>query len=111
MTSAWSITAAANPPRAAFLDFPLGHTAGRPDDEREQISIMRAALKVFADAPRGSISRLPFEWDVDDRWKAAVMDGSSSGGDDRTERLDTPQYQSMDDEQLADPACPTCVWF
>ncbi len=120
MTSAWSITAAVNPPRAAFLDFPLGHTAGRPDDAAEQTDIMRAALKVFTDAQRGSITRLPFQWEdseqANDEWKAAVMAGDASdegeeSGDDRVERFATPQYQSPDDEQMADASCPTCVWL
>lgn len=112
MTSAWSITAAVNPPRAAFLDFPLGHTAGRPHAIDEQVSILRAALKVFADAPRGSITRLPFDWAADDQWKDAVMSGSASDTkDDRVERFDSPQYQSAEDERLADASCPTCVWL
>ena len=31
--------------------------------------------------------------------------------DDRTERRDTPQYQSLVDEAKADPECRTCVWL
>ena len=116
MTSAWSITASVNPPRAAFLDFPLGHTAGRPDEAHEQIEIMRAALGVFEEAPRGSITRLPFEWHANDNWKAEVMAGTTHGGsdvqgDDRVERFDTPQYQSAEDAQIADASCPTCIWL
>jgi len=104
MTSAWSITAAVNPPRAAFLDLPR--------EPVEQTRIMRAALKVFNEAPRGSITRLPFNWQADDGWKTAVMAGTaSSASDDRVERFDTPQYQSVDDEQMADASCPTCVWL
>ena len=125
MTSAWSITAAVNPPRAAFLDFPLGHTAGRANEPHEQTQIMRSALNVFSEAPRGSITRLPFQWQAEeqanDKWKEAVMAGAApstteaTGGeelvDDRVERFDTPQYQSAEDEQIADAACPTCVWL
>jgi len=110
MTSAWSITAAVNPPRAAFLDYPLGHTAGRPDDLAEQTDIMRHALRVFEDAPRGSITRLPFRWSDSDEWKTQVMRGSEAG-DDRVERHATPQYQSAADAQSADPACPSCIWL
>ncbi len=109
LSSAWSITAAVNPPRAAFLDFPLGHTAGRPNDLVEQIAIMRAALQTFATAPRGSITRLPFRWSDTDQWKADLM--SAESGDDRIERIDTPQYQSPDDAAVADAACPSCVWL
>ena len=112
MSSAWSITEAVNPPRAAFLDFPLGHTAGRPDAPDEQIEIMRAAFTVFSEATAGSIARLPFEWAADDQWKAEVMAGTDgSEGDDRVERFDTPQYQTSEDADLADKACPSCVWL
>ena len=106
MSSAWSITAAVNPPRAAFLDYPLGHTAGRPNQPEEHIQIMRAALDVFARAPRGSITRLPFDWATTDQWKAEL-----SNEDDRLERTEIPQYQSAEDEQRADLSCPSCVWL
>lgn len=114
MTSAWSITAAVNPPRAAFLDFPLGHTAGRPDDLAEQVDIVRAALDTFGVSEPGTIKRLPFEWADNDDWKAAVMAGDSTGesdGDDRVQRFDTPQYQSVEDAKAADPTCPSCIWL
>ena len=112
MTSAWSITEAVNPPRAAFLDFPLGHTAGRPNAADEQIEIMRAALSVFAQAAPGSITPLPFEWAADDDWKAEVMAVQEGpDGDDRVERFDTPQYQTPEDADLADRACPSCIWL
>ena len=44
LTSALSITASVNPPRAVFVDYPLGHTAGKPDDVESQDAIVRAAL-------------------------------------------------------------------
>ena len=44
MTSALSITKAANPPRAAYLDFPLGHTAGKPHQPLLNRAIVRDAL-------------------------------------------------------------------
>lgn len=109
MSSAWSITASVNPPRAAFLDFPLGHTAGRPNDLPEQTAIMSAALKTFAEATRGSITRLPFQWSNSDDWKAELMGEASD--DDRVERYATPQYQSAADEAAADPQCPSCIWL
>ena len=42
MTSAWSITAAVWPPRAAFVDHPLGHTTGRAGDPAGQRAIVEA---------------------------------------------------------------------
>ena len=117
MTSAWSITRAVNPPRAAYLDFPLGHTAGKPHDAKLNLAILRAALDVFATATRpGEIVRLPFEWADDDAWKDGVMRpgrGESRAGDSRVERHDTPQYQTQEDREAADAAgeCRTCVWL
>lgn len=114
MSSAHSITASVNPPRAAFLDFPLGHTAGRPNELGEQTEIMRAALGVFAHSAQGEITSLPFEWSKDHSWKEAVMAGTDSADgaeDDRVERFSDPQYQTAEDERLADPECPSCVWL
>jgi hypothetical protein len=125
MTSALSITRAVNPPRAAFLDFPLGHTTGRPHDSEGQRAILRAALSGFEtlDAP-GGIVTLPFVWSEDDSWKETAMrtpgTDSAAGAprvqDERTQRYDTPQYQCETDRQLAEQAqreggCPTCVWL
>ena len=108
LTSARDITAAANPPRAAFLDFPLGHTSGRADDPVGNATIVRAALDVFVSATAPStIVDLPFEWAADDSWKDTVMrprataDGRSTMVDDRRERHPEPQYQSGADEQAA----------
>ncbi len=120
MTSAWSITASVNPPRAAYLDFPLGHTTGKPHDAAGQRDILRAAFEAFEtlEAP-GQIRPLPFTWSDDDAWKDRVMrpdpDAARESGreDDRVERYDTPQYQCDLDEQLAaaQDECETCVFL
>jgi hypothetical protein len=96
MTSAWSITASANPPRAAFLDFPLGHTSGRPDEPQEQLEIMRDALALFRtiDAP-GTVAPLDYRWP--EPWK----DDARALNDHRTPRHDVPQYQTEDDQEAA----------
>jgi len=117
MTSAWSITRAVNPPRAAYLDFPLGHTAGKPHEPALNLAILRAALAVFFSATRpGDIVRLPFEWADDDAWKDHVMrarPGEARPSDSRVERHDTPQYQSEADRLAAEQVgeCTTCVWL
>ncbi len=118
MTSAYSITRAANPPRAAYLDFPLGHTTGKPHDAEGQRAILRDALRVFAEADTpGQIDTLGYTWADDDAWKDRVMrpdpDAGSDHDDDRVERFDTPQYQCDLDEQLAAAAgeCETCVFL
>jgi hypothetical protein len=96
MSSAWSITASVRPPRAVFLDFPLGHTAGRPDRPEEQRRILRDALSAFASIERpGSIVALPYAWGTD--WKRAAR----TAEDHRTSREATPQYQTGDDRAAA----------
>ena len=99
LTSALSITRSVNPPRAAFLDFPLGHTAGKPNQKDQQELILERALSAFTrlSAP-GSVLMMPETWDTDDNWKEKVMtpakkDDHSQSADNRTERLGTPQYQ------------------
>jgi len=99
MTSALDITRSVNPPRAAFLDFPLGHTTGKPDRPELQRAILLEALDAFntLTAP-GSVKILPFRWSDDDSWKEAAM----RMGDERGERHDTPQYQKEEDRRLAE---------
>ncbi|MFP4474281.1 MAG: hypothetical protein ACLFOY_01895 [Desulfatibacillaceae bacterium] len=98
MGSAFDILSAVNPPRAVFLDYPLGHTAGKPGEPELQREILMAALSAFeAMAEPGSIQALPFKWDAEDSWK-----DSWTGGDMRLERLDTPQYQDEEDRRRAE---------
>ena len=119
MSSARSITAAVNPPRAAYLDYPLGHTAGKRLDSNNQMAIMRDTLAIFEQALEpGTIVDLEYRWQEDDEWKDSVMrpqqnpQGQDNGHNDtRTERFDTPQYQNDEDIAAADPACPSCVFL
>lgn len=68
MTSAYDITQAVNPPRAVFLDYPLGHQTGKPDDPQGQRAIVRDALRAFETITRpGTIVELPYVWDPNDR--------------------------------------------
>jgi len=92
MTSSWVITASANPPRAAYLDYPLGHTAGRPNELEEQIEIATATLGLIESATEpGQIMPLPHRWPTE--WKTKARELS----DKRTERHDTPQYERPTD--------------
>jgi hypothetical protein len=104
MTSALDITRSVNPPRAAFLDYPLGHTTGKPGEPRLQRAILVEALDAFTSltAP-GSVKQLPFRWTEDEEWKRAAF----SGGDDRQPRYDTPQYQCAEDRRRAAACCIT----
>ena len=107
LSSALSITRSAGAPRAVFLDFPLGRTAGRAFDKAMQRAIVRQALDLVRDATvPGTVTELDYRWAADDTWKDGVM-----RGDSRQERFDTPQYQCAEDASLADSECPTCVWL
>lgn len=110
MSSALSITRSVNPPRAAFVDFPLGHTAGKPLDTGLQREIVVASLAAFQELETpGAVKMLPFRWSDDDEWKREVM----LGGDERTKRSAQPVYQRDADRRLAQDAgeCPTCVFL
>ena len=109
MTSALDITNAVRPPRAAFLDYPLGYTTGKPGERELQRRIMLEALEAFSSLETpGSVKMLPFRWSEDDAWKDKVF----AEGDDRLARDDIPQYQTEDDRRLAEkagaPPCPLC---
>ena len=108
MTSALDITRSANPPRAAFLDYPFGHTTGKPGEPELQRAILIEALEAFSSlAKPGSVKRLPFRWSDDEDWKQNAF----GGGDERRPRYDTPQYQNEEDRRRAeDPAaCAICI--
>lgn len=63
------------PPRAAFLNFPLGRQCGRPDEPDLQTSILKAALEVLVNASApGEIVDLPFDWRVPFDWKSYMQD-------------------------------------
>ena len=100
LTSAWSITASANPPRAAFHDAPLGHTSGPPHDLPAQLAIVRAALGL-AEVPTDGPVILPLRqaWPLAaaDVWKAEAR----ALADHRSPRHDTPQYDRPGDAEQA----------
>jgi len=67
MTSALDVTRAVKPPRAVFVNFPLGHQTGKPHEPELQRRIVRAAFAALETmtAP-GSIVALPYVWDEND---------------------------------------------
>ncbi len=113
LSSALSITRSAGAPRAVFLDFPLGRTAGRAFDIDMQRTVVRRALDLLRDAETpGEVVELDYRWAADDAWKESVMrPGPSSNGDNRLERFASPQYQCAADAAAADPNCPSCIWL
>ena len=71
MSSALDITRAVKPPRSVFINFPLGHQTGRPDDPALQRAIVLDALAAAGtiSAP-GEVFTLPYVWDEqDDSWE------------------------------------------
>ena len=68
MTSALDITQSVKAPRAVFVNFPLGHQTGKPNDRELQRSIVVDAMRAFEtiDTP-GQIVQLPYIWDANDR--------------------------------------------
>jgi D-proline reductase (dithiol) PrdB len=65
------------PPRATFLDFPLGCPAGRPFAADQQAEILHAALTTgVAAADPWTLEQLPFLWDDDGNrdWELIVDD-------------------------------------
>ncbi len=115
MGSAYDIMLAVNPPRGAFLDFPLGHTTGKPGQPELQVEILRSALDCFNTMSEpGSIKTLSFQWDKDGAWKKAMFEKE----DQRLPRYATPQYQNEEDKARAEAGdisalglcgCETCT--
>jgi len=51
------------PPRSAFVNFPLGHQCGKPNDRVMQRRILRDALNLLVTAINpGEIVDLPYDW-------------------------------------------------
>lgn len=120
VSSARDITAAARPSRAAFVDFPHGHTVGRLGDPLVGEQIVRAALRLLHDAATETLIDLPLHWDDTDSWKDAVFavreesDGTLQTTDNRVERWDNPQYERDTDADAAaarhdGESCLVCI--
>jgi hypothetical protein len=78
MTSALDITRSVNPPRAVFVNFPLGHQTGKPHQPELQRKIVRDALRAFETIGQpGTTVELPYVWDECDRqWEATDYTGN-----------------------------------
>ena len=87
------------------------------------MAIMQDTLSAFEQINQaGTIVDLAYQWRSDDSWKDGVMrpkaklaDGATTDdenhADDRVERFDTPQYQSLQDAEKADSECPSCIFL
>ena len=98
--SAFDIFESGRPPRATFVDYPLGHSAGKPFDPADQLDIVRAALRGFASMRQpGEIRVLPNQWDARGKWR---QEGArTQGADTRQPRDETPQFQCEADRAAA----------
>ena len=73
LSSARSITQSVGTPRAVYLDYPLGQTAGRAGDIAEQNAILEETCKAFEDLMSpGKVIDLPMRWAYDDAWMDRV---------------------------------------
>ncbi len=70
MGSAKDIVEHAGVPRFLFTDFPLGNSAGRPNDAKSQAFTMELALTVLetAPGPRTTVQS-PLRWSDNPDWK------------------------------------------
>jgi D-proline reductase (dithiol) PrdB len=77
MSTLWEAGMAFKPPRTVFLDFPLGCSAGKPNEPELQRDILRAALEtapLFGEPWK--IAQLPFGWSQDGSrdWEESVRE-------------------------------------
>ena len=99
--SAHDVFAAGRAPRAVFVDYPLGHSVGRPFDEENQFAIVRDALLAFETMTTpGEIRQLDYRWSDSDDWKNAA--GATTAEDTRAPRDLSPQYQTEADRVAAE---------
>ncbi|MEN9727547.1 MAG: hypothetical protein RL434_1913 [Pseudomonadota bacterium] len=97
--SALDILRAGHAPRAVFVDYPLGHSAGQPFDEADQLDVVTAALRAFEEiAAPGDLVMLPNRW-PEVSW--ALESESNEGGDTREARDESPQWQLPEDREAA----------
>ncbi len=97
--SAFDIISAGAPPRAAFLDYPLGHSAGKPQDPADQDAVLGAALTAFEKlSVPGDLVTLSNVWG-DNAWREEA--GSTEARDTRQPRDETPQWQLPEDRDAA----------
>jgi hypothetical protein len=98
--SALDIFEAGRPPRATFVDYPLGHSTGKPFNPADQLEIVRAALAGLETIMRPeTIGHLPNVWDGVGQWRADAM--RADRGDTRQPRDETPQFQLPADREAA----------
>jgi hypothetical protein len=67
LSSALDITTLVKPPRAVFVNYPLGNQCGKPFDRENQRVVLLAALRCLETSTvPGRLLQLPFRWREDD---------------------------------------------
>ena len=99
MGSAFDILSAAWPPRTAFVNYPLGHQAGRPFDPEDQLQQVGDALKGLEQhtAP-GQVNVLDAVWGDTTDYCSEV---GSSRDAVRQVRDEVTRYQAAEDLDAA----------
>jgi glycine/betaine/sarcosine/D-proline reductase family selenoprotein B len=70
MGTALDIVAHVGVPRFLFSDFPLGNSAGRPNDQASQDQTLGMALRLLSDATAArTVWQSPVRWSDDPAWK------------------------------------------
>ena len=102
MGTGYDILATGKPPRAVFVDYPLGNTAGRPFAPEEQYAITRSAVEALQTITEpGTIVTQDYVWSEDETWKIDAVRVDSA--DPRRYPRDlTPRYQFEDDRIAAE---------
>lgn len=92
--SALDILEAGQPPRAKFLNYPLGFETGKFEDKINQLEVVREALSGFETIEKPSILKMEFEWP--EGWEL-IKKREEGILDLRSPRNEIPQYQSEAD--------------
>ena len=101
MGSALDILEAGKPPRAQFLNFPLGFETGPFQDKQTQLEVVRQGLAGFESFTEPGIKPLSFSWD--EGWELVNhREKNVKSSDSRSPRNTEPQYQTEEDRLLAD---------
>jgi hypothetical protein len=101
MGSALDILEVGKPPRAQFLNFPLGFETGPFQDRKTQIEVVRQGLAGFESFSEAGIKPLSFSWD--EGWELVNQrERNVKNSDSRSPRNTEPQYQTEEDRLLAE---------
>ena len=101
MGTGYDILVQCQPPRAVFLDYPMGITIGRPSAPKEQFDITRTAVQALETIEEpGTILKHDYIWSETETWK--VEAAVANTGDIRQPRNLIPRYQFEEDRIAAE---------